>query len=73
MEVQVSLKKEAVEPWSGVCSQSCWYAAKDRCTCRCGGRYHGQGNKKTFESKVRDQFREIGRLFDEANEVNQIE
>jgi len=39
------------EPWKGVCCNSCYNAEHDRCTCRCGGRYHGLGNSKKRDAE----------------------
>jgi len=50
LNVQVSLKNEAVAPWKEVsCCEACWMAREDRCVCKCGGLYHGFGNPDNEE------------------------
>lgn len=38
-------KDEIKKPWEGICSKSCWFAKGERCTCKCGGKHHGEGVK----------------------------
>jgi len=39
----------------GLCSQKCWTAAKPRCNCRCGGRWHGRGRKELWAEMFRER------------------
>lgn len=34
------------QPWDGICCEACWTAEYERCTCKCGGKYHGAGSGK---------------------------
>lgn len=33
------------QPWKGVCCSQCWNAEGERCTCKCGGAFHGIGHR----------------------------
>lgn len=35
--------QKAEEPWKDVCCRACWFAKRERCVCKCGGKYHGKG------------------------------
>jgi len=41
-----------------LCSENCYYALEEKCTCKCGGAYHGLGrlNKREEEAKTRNAF-----------------
>ena len=51
MEHQLDLKGKDVEPWKGICCAACWNAQYERCTCHCGGAYHGVGNPNSKRNK----------------------
>jgi len=36
-------RKDESKPWKGVCSKRCWFAKRDRCTCKCKKQNHGKG------------------------------
>lgn len=43
--LQTRFGNDVKEPWEDICCESCWNATKDKCTCHCGGLYHGLGLK----------------------------
>ena len=59
LSFQLSLDKQIVKPYTGICCESCWKANKKKCTCRCGGEHHGAGNpdhpnyQKMNEKRIR--------------------
>ena len=55
--------------WEGVCCEACWNAEYDRCTCKCGGVFHGQGvksmarkRKPRLKDRLKDDFAQQRRL-----------
>ena len=42
---QLPMNKENPElPPEHACTETCYTATEEKCTCRCGGAYHGLGN-----------------------------
>jgi len=39
-------------PPEHICTETCYDALGDKCTCRCGGAYHGLGNLNKREEKA---------------------
>lgn len=39
-----------------ICCESCYNALEEKCTCKCGGAYHGLGrlNKRAHDPEKRD-------------------
>jgi len=52
LEVQTNLEGDNVKPWAGVCCKACYHAKGKRCGCKCKGKYHGLGRKKTSENNT---------------------
>lgn len=60
------------EPWKDICCKRCWFAMGKRCTCQCGGKYHGRG-LLTKEHLEKDEFLSLlDRTSEDDAEVEQI-
>lgn len=46
---QHTLEGELAEPNSSECHPKCYTAKKEKCSCKCGGFYHGRGLEKREE------------------------
>ena len=46
MKIQTRFGNKAKEPWQDICCEACWNAREKKCTCHCGGIYHGEGLKR---------------------------
>lgn len=71
MNLQISLRNEPVKPWSDECCEACWFATKERCTCRCGGKYHGVGHphvKYSEDDEVITDGADVARFSEECQE-----
>lgn len=43
MIYQETLTGKQQAPWDFICCEACWNATEERCTCHCGGTFHGAG------------------------------
>lgn len=55
MELQTDLEGNHLgsqdPPWKGICCSQCWNAKGTRCTCSCGGAFHGIGHGHSLGAK----------------------
>jgi len=51
------------------CNSRCHSAKHPKCTCICGGKFHGSARDGTFEQKVEELRKPIQEMIDQATEV----
>lgn len=49
--IQLRFSTDVKKPWADICCEACWTAHGEKCTCRCGGLYHGIGRKVASREK----------------------
>lgn len=59
MKVQTDLEGNHLgsqdPPWKGICCEQCWNAKGKRCTCSCGGAFHGIGHARNNPAMARQK------------------
>jgi hypothetical protein len=56
-------------PYKGVCCKRCWFAKRDKCRCKCGGKNHQRGLLKTPETP--EEFKKLAMLKSTKLEVTE--
>ena len=51
------MRPKKIGPWTGICTQKCWFAAEKKCVCKCGGCNHGRG--LSLKYRKLDDFNEM--------------
>jgi hypothetical protein len=48
---------KTVPPYKDICCKRCWFAKRDKCRCKCGGKNHQKGLLKTPETE--EEFKKL--------------